>query len=81
LAVILAVSVANVLILLVSITLLVIGGVLIVKRRRHVDNSSVQMHDEARNNIAMRRSGEDTADYQELDISKMDATGTYARRK
>ena len=57
-----------------------------MKRKRRTDNyskpaSSVQIYDEARNNIAMRRSGEGTADYQELDMSKMDATGTYARRK
>ena len=85
-AVIIAVTAANILILASGITLLVIGGVLIVKRKRRTDNyskpaSSVQIYDEARNNIAMRRSGEGTADYQELDMSKMDATGTYARRK
>jgi hypothetical protein len=65
-----AVTAANILILLVSITLLVIGGVLIAKRRRHTDNSSkpsssVQTYNEVCDNIAMR-SVEDTHVYQEV---------------
>ena len=73
--VIIAVSVANILILLVSITLLVIGGVLTCKRRRHprdkvhFDNmyskEVMETYDQVDDSIVLKRMAED---YQYVDV-------------
>ena len=71
-------------ILLVSITLLVIGVMLIVKRKRHTptvqydQESKVQIYDEVEDPV---KTSKDTKVYQELDVSKMDDTKQYATMK
>ena len=73
-AVIIAVTLVNILILLVSIILLVIGVMLMVKRKRHI--STVQYDQESKVHIY-----EDINVYRELDVSKMDDTKQYATIK
>ena len=64
--------------LLVGITLLVIGVILIVKRKRHTPTvrydkeSKVQICDEVDDHV------KSTKDYQELDVNKMDDIKQYA---
>ena len=63
--------------LLVGITLLVIGVILIVKRKRHPPTvqydkeSKVQIYDEVDDHV------KSTKDYQELDVDKMDDIKQY----
>ena len=63
--------------LLVGITLLVIGVILIVKRKRHTPTvqydkeSKVQIYDEVDDQV------KSTKDYQELDVTKMDDIKQY----
>ena len=70
--------------LLVGITLLVIGVILIVKRKRHTPTvqydkeSKVQIYDEVDDYV---KSTKDTKVYQELDVNKMDDTKQYAAIK
>ena len=70
--------------LLVGITLLVIGVILIVKRKRHTPTvqcdkeSKVQIYDEVDEYV---KSTKDTKVYQELDVNKMDDTKQYATIK
>ena len=71
----------NILILLVTITLLVIGVMLIVKRKRHTptvqydQESKVRIYDEVGDPV---KTSKDTKVYQELDVNKMDDTKQYA---
>ena len=70
--------------LLVGITLLVIGVILIVKRKKRIptvqyDNESkVHIYDEVDDHV---KSTKDTKAYQELDVNKMDDTKQYATIK
>ena len=71
-------------ILLVGITLLVIGVMLIVKRKRHTptvqydQEYKVQIYDEVGDPV---KTSKDTKVYQELDVKKMDDTKQYATIK
>ena len=70
--------------LLVGITLLVIGVILIVKRKRHTPTvqydkeSKVHIYDEVDDHVKPTK---DTKAYQELDVNKMDDTKQYATIK
>ena len=74
----------NILILLVSITLLVISVMLIVKRKRHTptvqydQESKVRIYDEVEDPV---KTSKDTKVYQELEVKKMDDTKQYAAIK
>ena len=74
----------NILILLVTITLLVIGVMLIVKRKSHTptvqydQESKVRIYDEVEDPV---KTSKDTKVYQELDVKKMDDTKQYATMK
>ena len=76
-----AVTVVNILILLVTITLLVIGVMLIVKRKRYTptvqydQEYKVRIYDEVGDPV---KTSKDTKVYQELDVNKMDDTKQYA---
>ena len=81
-----AATAANALILLVTITLLVIGGVLIVKRKRypptvHNDKefkAAEQIYDQVDVNAVLGEPSADTKVYQHLDINKMEGENVYA---
>ena len=69
-----------------GITILVIGGVLIVKRKRHTptvhydkdSKTATTLYDEVDNNIALKSPGEDSKVYQDLDVRKMEGSSPYA---
>ena len=95
-AVIIALTVLNILILLVGITLLVICMILIVKRKRYIptvqydQKFKVRIYDEVGGPVKTSKDTEvgdpvktnkDTKVYQELDVNKMDDTKQYAVMK
>ena len=81
-AVIIALTVLNILILLVGIALMVTCMILIMKRKSHTptvqydQESKVRIYDE----VGVKTSI-DTKVYQELDVNKMDDTKQYATMK
>jgi hypothetical protein len=79
----------NILILLVTITLLVIGGVLIVKMKKHppvvYHNRNAQrsehIYDHVIDNTPSKRPNTGTITYQDLDVSKMEGEHVYDSTK
>ena len=87
-AVIIAVTLLNIATLLTTITLLVVGGIVVVKRKGNMHPPTVQfrnsskcsekIYDRVCNNTGLRRQVKDDQGYQDLDINTMDDANLYA---
>ena len=89
--VIVAVTVVNITILLLTVGMLVITITLIIKRRRQPSTvtwrckkesrGTVQIYDEVDDSIGLKRSNADAKVYQDIDVSRMDHSNQYTSMK
>ena len=86
---IVAVTVVNIVILLLTVGMLVINITLIIKRRRQPSTvksekeskGTVQIYDEVDDSIALKKPSADAKVYQDIDVSRMDHSNQYASIK
>ena len=87
--VIVAVTVVNITIFLLTVAMLVINITLIIKRRRQPSTvksekeskGAVQIYDEVDDSIGLQKPSDDAKVYQDIDVSGMDHSNQYASMK